>query len=53
MALNFVRILVALLVLCLLLPAIAHAAQAAVPALVSILLFLGLVRLAWPPRRHR
>ncbi len=42
-----------LLVGVLLLPQVAQAAQAAVPALVSLLIFLGVVRLAWPTRRRR
>ena len=42
-----------LLVLIVVLPTVAELAQAAVPALVSVLVFLGLVRLALPPSRRR
>ncbi len=44
---------VGLLALVVALPAIAQAAQAAVPALISVLVFLGIVNLAWPTRRRR
>lgn len=42
-----------LLALVIVLPAVAEAAQAAVPALFSLLVFLALVRLALPPGRRR
>ncbi|HEX8073934.1 MAG TPA: hypothetical protein VF545_03040 [Thermoleophilaceae bacterium] len=45
--------IVALLVAILLSPAIVQAAQAAVPLLLSALVLLGVLRLAWPPRRRR
>lgn len=45
---------VLLIALCLAMPAIAAFAQAAVPLLVSLLVLIGLARLAWPaPRRRR
>ncbi len=46
-------IVVLLLVVCLAAPALAKAAQAAVPALVSLVVFLGIARLAFPPHRRR
>jgi hypothetical protein len=42
-----------LLVVCAALPQIASLAQAAVPALISLLVCLGLLRLALPPRPRR
>lgn len=42
-----------LLVLAVALPALAEFAQAAVPVLLSLLLLLGIVRLALPPSRRR
>lgn len=42
-----------LLVLCLSAPTWARLAEQAVPALVSLLVFLALVRLIWPGRRRR
>ncbi len=44
---------VCLLVLIVALPAIAHAAQVAVPALFSVLVFLAIASLFWPSRRRR
>lgn len=35
------------------LPTVAHLAQAAVPALVSVIVLLGVLRLALPPSRKR
>ncbi len=45
--------LVAGLLLIVVLPLIAKGAQTAIPALVSVLFFLGVLRLALPPRRRR
>lgn len=42
-----------LLVVCVLLPAVAGVAQAAVPVLLGLLVLLGALRLALPPRRRR
>lgn len=42
-----------LLLLCVVLPTIADAVQAAVPALLSLLILLAIVRLALPPSRRR
>lgn len=50
---RLIGIVVLLLVVCLAAPALAKAAQAAVPVLVSLLVFLGLARLAWPSSRRR
>lgn len=44
---------VAALVVVLVLPVVAGAAQAAVPFLLSVLLFLFIARLAWPSPRNR
>jgi hypothetical protein len=41
------------LVVCLLLPAIARAAQAIVPLLVGVLILLVVGQLLWPGRRRR
>jgi membrane protein implicated in regulation of membrane protease activity len=50
---RLIAVIAGLVVLCLLLPAIARAAQAAVPALLSVLLLLAIARLFWPSRRRR
>lgn len=42
-----------LVVMIVALPAVARLAQAAVPALVSVIVFLGVARLLWPSRRRR
>ena len=44
---------VLLIVVCLIAPILAAAAQAAVPFLLSVLLFLFIARLAWPSPRNR
>ena len=42
-----------LLALCLALPTITRLAQQAIPLLVSLLVLLAVLYLAFPPRRHR
>lgn len=42
-----------LLVLALAAPTLARLAEQTVPALVSLLFFLGIARLLWPTRRRR
>jgi len=44
---------VLLVVVIVALPAVARLAQTVVPALVSVIVFLGVARLLWPSRRKR
>lgn len=50
---RLIGYVVVLIVALLMLPAIARAAQAAVPLLLSVLVFLGIAKLAWPTSRRR
>jgi hypothetical protein len=49
---QLIRLVILALVVCLMLPTIAQAAQAVVPALVGLLVLLGLAHLLWPKRRR-
>lgn len=50
---QLIRLVVLALVVCLMLPTIAQAAQAVVPLLVGALVLLGLAHLLWPKGRRR
>lgn len=50
---SLIRLLSLALLVCLLLPAIARAAQAVVPFLVGLLVLVGLAHLLWPKGRRR
>ena len=50
---RLLQLALAGLVACLLLPAVARAAQAAIPLLISLLIFLAIAKLAWPSGGRR